>query len=233
MKNEYIKKILKSSEKNLTEGNKNLCITSFDNSNKNQMLIKKNKLIQKNDEEKIVDLDIKSFNPTKEAAKKLKNSKIIINCSIEAKITRKKPKLNIKSNMKCEYTQTEEIFYKLEWTAFIGHYKILSCNKIERILVNKNDNNKVNHSSIISKKKRVFPNHRGNSFNNKIFINCNNNNKNAIFVLNLNKNFNIINDNNRYSILQDEEKNNNIMTRNNKLTPKSNSINKFSKFISV
>ena len=38
--------------------------------------------------------------------------------------------------MKNEYTQTEEIFFKMHWSYFSGQYKIMNCTKI---IINNNN----------------------------------------------------------------------------------------------
>ena len=59
-----------------------------------------------------------------ERKKKIKNSKIIINCNFKAKKSLRRQSLITDTNMKNEYTQTEEIFFKMHWSYFSGQYKI-------------------------------------------------------------------------------------------------------------
>ena len=176
------------------------------------------------------DLDIELFNPIKEAAKKLeeekkkkiKNTKIIINCNFKTRLSRKRQNILTDSNMKSEYTQTEEIFFKMHWTYFSGQYKIMSCNKFPSYL-NDNDNfelstnlfGQLKKSNVfkkqiddnfktINKLNGMLPVTRAKSFNNKILFN---NNKNSFLLNGINNNKNI----NGY-----KKNNNNNGDKNNK-----------------
>ena len=92
-------------------------------------------------------------------------------------------------NMKNEYTQTEEIFFKMHWSYFTGQYKILSC-KSRGIISNNNNNylnffgqiknrNIYNNNSLLNNKKQAnLINSNYNKFNGK--INYNNNNLNVV-----------------------------------------------------
>ena len=53
--------------------------------------------------------------------------KIVINCNTKLKKNQKKINLITDPNMKSEYTQTEEIFFKMHWSYFSGQYKIIDC----------------------------------------------------------------------------------------------------------
>ena len=226
------------------------------------------KKFDKKKDNKNRDLDIELFNPIKEAKKleeekkkKLKNAKIIINCNLKAKLTRKKQTFITDTNMKSEYTQTEEIFFKMHWSYFSGQYKIMSCT---RIVINNNSGfdftanifGQLKKSNLYSKQiddnfktinklNGLLPVNRAKSFNNKIILSNKNNNRNSVFLNNLNKNMNI-NDKKKYfnnninkNKNDNEQKNNadnnnNIqLNKNNKLfnftmdkTPKNNIMNK-------
>ena len=226
------------------------------------------KKFDKKKDNKNRDLDIELFNPIKEAKKleeekkkKLKNAKIIINCNLKAKLTRKKQTFITDTNMKSEYTQTEEIFFKMHWSYFSGQYKIMSCT---RIVINNNSGfdftanifGQLKKSNLygkqiddsfktINKLNGLLPVNRAKSFNNKIILSNKNNNRNSVFLNNLNKNMNI-NDKKKYfnnninkNKNDNEQKNNadnnnNIqLNKNNKLfnftmdkTPKNNIMNK-------
>jgi hypothetical protein len=163
--------------------------------------------------------------------------------------------------MKSEYTQTEEIFFKMHWSYFSGQYKIMSCT---RIVINNNSGfdftanifGQLKKSNLYSKQiddsfktinklNGLLPVNRAKSFNNKIILSNKNNNRNSVFLNNLNKNMNI-NDKKKYfnnninkNKNDNEQKNNadnnnNIqLNKNNKLfnftmdkTPKNNIMNK-------
>ena len=134
---------------------------SVDNLDKNQIMKlmpnngkrrkrRKNKCkkYDKKKDNKNRDLDIELFNPMKEAAKRLeeekrkknKNSKIIINCNNEKIKTIIKQQITpTEPNTKNEYTQTEEIFFKMHWSYFNGQYKIMSCNRRGPLFHNSNN----------------------------------------------------------------------------------------------
>jgi hypothetical protein len=140
-----------------------------------------------------------------ERKKKIKNSKIIINCNFKAKKSLRRQSLITDTNMKNEYTQTEEIFFKMHWSYFSGQYKIMSSNKLGDYL---NSNNFDISSNLFGQLKRsnfykkqiddnlktlnrlngMNPVTRAKSFNNKIILN----NKNSIFLNGINNNINII-----------------------------------------
>jgi len=184
---------------------------SVDNLDKNQIMKlmpgggkrrrrRKNKIKKYDKKNKNRDLDIELFNPIKEAAKRLEEekkkknksaTKIIINCSNDK--NKKKEKMQqplfTDPNMKNEYTQTEEIFFKMHWSYFTGQYKILSC-KSRGIISNNNNNylnffgqiknrNIYNNNSLLNNKKQAnLINSNYNKFNGK--INYNNNNLNVV-----------------------------------------------------
>ena len=188
------------------------------------------KKFEKKKENKNRDLNIELFNPIKEAAKRLeeekkkknnKSSKIIINCNPKLKKNQKRLNLITDSNMKSEYTQTEEIFFKMHWSYFSGQYKLMSATiTISNILDNKNNfdissnwfgqlkNNNLYKKQININNLRTLnkysnnnnngmnPVTRAKSFNNKI-INNNNNNIKKLTGNNLNKvNINLVNNKN-------------------------------------
>ena len=212
---------------------------SVDNLDKNQIMKlmptngkkrrrRKNKFkkFEKKKENKNRDLNIELFNPLKEAARKLeeekkkknKNSKIIINCNPKLKKSQRKLSLITDPNMKSEYTQTEEIFFKMHWSYFSGQYKIMSCNILGNFLDKNNfdissnwfgqlkNNNNLNQKQLnisnlrtLNKYNGMNPVNRAKSFNNKILINNNNsiNNNKKFNSNNLNKvNINIVNNRN-------------------------------------
>ena len=126
--------------------------------------------------------------------------------------------------MKSEYTQTEEIFFKMHWSYFSGQYKIMSCNKLEDYL---NNNNYDFSSNLFGQLKKsnlykkqmdenlrtlnrlngINPVSRAKSFNNKIIFN----NKNSIFLNGINNNINIIGNKkflNNHNDKDNEQKNN-------------------------
>ena len=114
---------------------------SVDNLDKNQIMRllpgngkrrrrrKKNKKYDKK-KDKNKDINIELFNPLKEAARKLEEekkkklvaAKIVINCHNNRVNVQ-----NVNNNIKHEYTQTEEIFFKKHWSYFAGQYKIIDC----------------------------------------------------------------------------------------------------------
>ena len=220
---------------------------SVDNLDKNQIMKlmpntgkrrkrRKNKFkkFDKKKDNKNRDLDIELFNPIKEAKKleeekkkKLKNPKIIINCNN----ANDKNKKNLKQqtimtdpNMKNEYTQTEEIFFKMHWSYFSGQYKILACRKkitysnnhynfigVSANLFGQINNNlykrqmDINNINALNKlNANLYYNIRSKSLNNKIILN----NKIEIPINNNLKNFNI----NKNSV---SNKYNNLINNNN------------------
>ena len=122
---------------------------SVDNLDKNQIMKlmpgggkrrrrRKNRIKKFDKKNKNRDLDIELFNPLKEAARKLEeekrkknksSTKIVINCNLDKNKKNEKTEqpLLTDPNMKHEYTQTEEIFFKMHWSYFTGQYKILNC----------------------------------------------------------------------------------------------------------
>ena len=234
---------------------------SVDNLDKNQIMKlmpnngkrrkrRKNKYkkYDKKKDNKNRDLDIELFNPMKEAAKRLeeekrkknKNSKIIINCNnekikkiIKQQITPTEP------NTKNEYTQTEEIFFKMHWSYFNGQYKIMTCNRRGPLFHNSNNflglsanlfgqlkysnfyKRQTNMNNINALNKfngSLNHNIRSRSLNNKLILNTKNptplsNKKNFNFNNNINKN-----------ISNNNEINKSIEQKNNKDIKKDNFI---------
>ena len=247
---------------------------SVDNLDKNQIMklmptngkkrrrkrTNKFKKFEKKKDNKNRDLNIELFNPIKEAAKKIeeerkkkiKNAKIVINCNFKTKKFFKRQALITDTNMKNEYTQTEEIFFKMHWSYFSGQYKIMSYNKLGDYL---NNNNFDISSNLFGQLKRsnlykkqidenlrtlnrlngINPVTRAKSFNNKILLN----NKNSIFLNGINNNINIIgnkkfleNNMNRNNNKFDNEQKNNIenngeLRKENRMKISNNSNNKF------
>ena len=210
------------------------------------------------------DLDIELFNPIKEAAKrleeekkkKLKNTKIIINCNFKTKVSRKKNNLITDSNMKSEYTQTEEIFFKMHWSFFSGQYKIMSCNKFPNYL--NNNNNFEESTNLFGQLKRsnvykkqiddnfktlnklngMFPVTRAKSFNNKILFNSN---KNSSLLDGINTNKNVNGNKKFYNANADKNNrndnehknnadNNNILNESQRMKMRNNQNNKLFNF---
>ena len=133
----------------------------------------------------------------------------------------RKQNLITDSHVKNEYTQTEEIFFKMHWTYFSGQYKIMSCNKLGDYFNNNNFDFSSNLFGQLKKsnfyKKQIDENlkvlnrlnginsvTRAKSFNNKIIFN----NKNSIILQGVNSKINI-NDAKKYL-------NNNLKKNNNK-----------------
>ena len=187
------------------------------------------KKFDKKKENKNRDLNIELYNPIKEAEKKieeerrkkLRNSKIFINCNIKTRKNMRKQNLITDSHVKNEYTQTEEIFFKMHWTYFSGQYKIMGCNKLGDYFNNNNFDFSSNLFGQLKKsnfyKKQIDENlkvlnrlnginsvTRAKSFNNKIIFN----NKNSIILQGVNSKINI-NDAKKYL-------NNNLKKNNNK-----------------
>ena len=230
---------------------------SVDNLDKNQIMKlmpgngkrrrrRKNK-IRKYDrkKDKNRDLDIELFNPLKEAArrqeeerkKKLKNAnKIVINCNDKNKRINHVPQpILTDPNMKNEYTQTEEIFFKMHWSYFTGQYRIISCNT--RGLFNNNNYIGMSHNLFGQFKNRsIYNNSLLNNRRNPDLISTNmnkfhGNNLNAIRAKSLsnrmifsgknapnthyNKNYNINNVNNNNNINNNNINNNNINNNKN------------------
>ena len=234
------------------------------NSKKRKRRKNKFKKFEKKKDNKNKDLDIELFNPIKEAAKKLeeekrkknKPSKIVINCHNNDKIKKiiKQQAIMTDVNMKNEYTQTEEIFFKMHWSYFSGQYKILSCNRRGHLFNNnymgvssnffgplknnsiyKRQMNLNNLNSLNKFNGGLNYNIRSKSLNNKIIIN----NKNDVPLVNNSKNFiNKKNNNNKhYNIINninninntkqniDKEQKNKGEIKNNKIAEKAKHFN--------
>ncbi len=261
---EIIKEVNEEDEEIELNDEKSESEPSVDNLDKNQIMKlmptngkkrrrRKNKFkkFEKKKENKNRDLNIELFNPLKEAARRLeeekkkknKNLKIVINCNTKLKKNQKKINLITDPNMKSEYTQTEEIFFKMHWSYFSGQYKIMSSNLLGNLLDKNNfdissnwfgqfKNNtlyrkqvNLNNLRTLNKFNSMNPAGRAKSFNNKIIIN-NNNNIKKYSDNNLNKvNINIMNnrnDNEQKNNLENhydlsEENRNKIMQNKNKL----------------
>ena len=261
---EIIKEVNEEDEEIELNDEKSESEPSVDNLDKNQIMKlmptngkkrrrRKNKFkkFEKKKENKNRDLNIELFNPLKEAARRLeeekkkknKNLKIVINCNTKLKKNQKKINLITDPNMKSEYTQTEEIFFKMHWSYFSGQYKIMSSNILGNLLDKNNfdissnwfgqfKNNtlyrkqvNLNNLRTLNKFNSMNPAGRAKSFNNKIIIN-NNNNIKKYSDNNLNKvNINIMNnrnDNEQKNNLENhydlsEENRNKIMQNKNKL----------------
>ena len=202
--NEIIKEENEEDEDNNNDINeeKSESEPSVDNLDKNQIMRllpgngkrrrrrKKNKRYDKK-KERNKDLNIELFNPIKEAArrleeekkKKLNAAKIVINCN-NNRINLQ----NINNNTKEDYTQTEEIFFKMHWTYFSGQYKIIDC--APRLIPNNKSYFGIttNLFGQLRTKNDFYKNAVINNYNN----NNNSNNKRYIKNLNNSNNMNII-----------------------------------------
>ena len=201
------------------------------------------------------DLDIELFNPMKETARRLEEerkkkmnktpAKIIINC-----INDKNKKNNANQiqqpvltdpSMKDDYTQTEEIFFKMHWSYFTGKYKILQCRKKPIISTSnfigfttnlfgqlKNRNIFINNSLMNNKRNRVPD---LNIKNNRFYGNINfNSNINTIKAKSLTKrmvfkNNNIVKESNANKNIMNNNKNSNSINNEEKNTIKSSDLN--------
>ena len=247
--NEIIKEVNEDDEEIELNDEKSESEPSVDNLDKNQIMKlmpnngkrrkrRKNKFkkYDKKKDNKNRDLDIELFNPIKEAAKKLEEekrkkskSKIIINCNNIEKIKKmiKQPTIPKEPSTKNEYTQTEEIFFKMHWTYFSGQYKILSCNRRGPVF-----NNNHNFLGISS---NLFGQLKNRNFYRKQ-MNLNNITSLNKFNGNLNHNMRVPSLNHKYSIpIPNKNKhnsiNNNINKDNNnnieqKMNKNENNINK-------
>ena len=269
--NEIINEVNEDDEENNENDEKSESEPSVDNLDKNQIMKlmpnngkkrkrRKNKYkkFDKKKDNKNRDIDIELYNPLKEAAKKLeeekrKKNKIIINCNNNDKIKKiiKQQIAPTEPNTKNEYTQTEEIFFKMPWTYFKEQYKIMSCNRRWPLV---NRNNFFGISSNIIKNNNFYKRHmninnlnslnkyngnlnhniRSRSLNNKIILNNKRNdipfpNKNY-YNLNINNKINNINNNNKDNNINIKNEKNNILGVNNdktmKVISKQNSIKK-------
>ena len=189
---------------------------SVDNLDKNQIMKlmpgggkrrrrRKNKIKKYDKKNKNRDLDIELFNPIKEAARRLEeekkkknksSTKIVINCNNEKnkKIEKIQQTLFTDPNMKNEYTQTEEIFFKMHWSYFTGQYKILTCKSrgmnnnyfgfTKNLFGNLKNRNIYNNNSLLNNKRNADLISNYNKFNGK--LNFNNNNLNVVRSKSLN-----------------------------------------------
>ena len=233
---EIIKEENEDEEENNNEINdeKSESEPSIDNLDKNQIMRllpgngkrrrrrKKNRNYNKK-KDKNKDLNIELFNPIKEAQrrleeerkKKLAAAKIVINCN-NNKINLQ----NLNSNTKNEYTQTEEIFFKMHWTYFAGQYKIIDCGPR---LITSNKNYFGISTNLFGQirtkndfyKNAVVNNYRNNNnLNNKRYSNFIKSNRN-------NENLNNSNSNNM-NILRPQSFNNKILFNKKNVKPQPN-----------
>ena len=201
-------------ETDLNNDEKSESEPSVDNLDKNQIMKlmpgggkrrrrRKNKIKKFDKKNKNRDLDIELFNPIKEAAKRLEeekrkksksSTKIVINCNNDKnkRIEKVQQPIITDPNMKNEYTQTEEIFFKMHWSYFSGQYKILTCKSRGMNMSNNNylglsqnlfgqirNRNIYNNSLLNNRRNRdMLNNNYNNKYNGK--INYNNNNLNVI-----------------------------------------------------
>ena len=262
--NEMISEINEDDEEIDLNDEKSESEPSVDNLDKNEIMKlmpnngkrrkrKKNKFkkFDKKKDNKNRDLDIELFNPLKEVSKKLeeekkkklKTPKIVINCNFIDKRKQNSIKKQIMDpNTKDEYTQTEEIFFKMHWSYFSGQYKILSCRRINFFnnnflgistnLFGQLKNNTffykrqmdINNIKAINKYNSNLNNNiRSQSLNNKIMINYKNGIPKARNVKNYNINNNIHKNNtlNKYN----DYDNNNINKNNEKFQKKNEDNN--------
>ena len=150
----------------------------------------KNNKTKKFDKKKNNDINIELFNPIKEAARRLEEekrkkatrtaNKISIDCKKEI------APINIPlPNTKNQYTQTEEIFFKMHWSYFAGEYKILSYknkNNENNFISNMFNTNNNGKKTLLNIENDVFGNlfRKGNAPH-KIFSNRKNDiNKNLM-----------------------------------------------------
>ena len=203
-----------NNETDLNNDEKSESEPSVDNLDKNQIMKlmpgggkrrrrRKNKIKKYDKKNKNRDLDIELFNPIKEAARRLEeekrkknksSTKIVINCNLDKNKKNEKIQQSLMTdpNMKSEYTQTEEIFFKMHWSYFTGQYKILSCktrgtlpNNINYFGLSQNifgqikNRNFYNNNSILNNKRQPNFINSNNKFNGRINY-YNNNNLNVI-----------------------------------------------------
>ena len=187
---------------------------SVDNLDKNQIMKlmpgggkrrrrRKNKIKKFDKKNKNRDLDIELFNPLKEAARRLEeekkkknksSTKIVINCNIDKNKKNEKTEqpLLTDPNMKHEYTQTEEIFFKMHWSYFTGQYKILNC-KPRETLPNTNNYFGLSQNLFGHFKNRNIYNYNNSLLNSRKYNDIINNNYNRFNgKLNYNYNLNVI-----------------------------------------
>ena len=173
-------------------------------------------------------IDIELYNPNKESKKeeekknKLFNSKNLLYIIKNRRLN--KDRILTETNTKNDYTQTEEIFFKMHWSYFSGKYKILGAkfNQNKDTIINNHKNNikvsqnilakLVNNSNIISKIKIDNTQNKENDNKsskslNKILVS----NKNGISLVHNGKIYNIKNNifkstNNMFNIAKIKEK---------------------------
>ena len=242
---EIIKEVNEEEEDNNNDINeeKSESEPSIDNLDKNQIMRllpgngkrrrrrKKNRNYNKK-RDKNKDLNIELFNPLKEAARRLEEekkrklnaAKIVINCNNTNKVNIQ----NLSSNTKNEYTQTEEIFFKMHWTYFSGQYKIIDCGP--RLIYN----NK-NYFGIST---NLFGQIRTKSefYKNAVVNNYRNNNNNEINKRygnfgKSNRNNENLNNSNNMNILRPQSFNNKLIFNKKNIKPQGNNDNNINKNI--
>ena len=235
---EIIKEVNEEEEDNNNDINeeKSESEPSIDNLDKNQIMRllpgggkrrrrrKKNRNYNKK-KDKNKDLNIELFNPIKEAQRRLEEerkkkliaAKIVINCNNNNKANLQ----NLNSNTKNEYTQTEEIFFKMHWTYFSGQYKIIDCGP--RLIYNNKNYFGISTNlfgQIRTKndfyKNAVVNNYRNNNgLNNKRYGNYGKTNRN-------NEN---LNNSNNLNLLRPQSFNNKIIFNKKNIKPQQNNDN--------
>ena len=235
--NEIIKEVNEEEEENNNDivEEKSESEPSIDNLDKNQIMRllpgngkkrrrrKKNRNFNKK-KEKNKDINIELFNPIKEAQrrleeekkKKLAAAKIVINCNINNKIKIEIPN----SNTRNEYTQTEEIFFKMHWSYFSGQYKIIDCGP-RLITTNRNYFGiSTNLFGQIRTRSEFYKNNTGKNYNGN---NTGNNNIKKRYSTNNRNNENLNNsNNNKIDFLRPQSFNNNNQIIFNKKKSSSN-----------
>ena len=202
---------------------------SIDNLDKNQIMRllpgggkrrrrrKKNRNYNKK-KEKNKDLNIELFNPIKEAARRLEEeerkrklnaAKIVINCNNNKKNTE-----NLNNSTKSEYTQTEEIFFKMHWSYFSGQYKIIDCGP--RLITNNKNyfGISTNLFGQIRTKGEFYKNAMLNNYNNGL-----NNNKRYGNFVKPNRNKENLNNSNNMNLLRPQSFNNKLIFNKKNIKP--------------
>ena len=182
---ELIREVNEDEEENAEE-EKSESEPSIDNLNEKQLMrlmpvknkkrrrkSKKTKIYEKKN--KYINIDIELYNPLKDAEKKREEvkkkkairsaKKISIDCKKE--ITHLENMI-IDPDIKNEYTQTEEKFFRMHWSYFAGEYKILSPQIGKKI-----DNCMLNISTSNGEKKQLL-NFENEIFGNNLFRKSNN-----------------------------------------------------------
>ena len=231
---EIIKEVNEDEEENNNDINeeKSESEPSIDNLDKNQILRllpgggkrrrrrKKNRNYNKK-KDKNKDLNIELFNPIKEAARRLEEerkrklnaAKIVINCNNNKKNTE-----NLNNNMKSEYTQTEEIFFKMHWSYFSGQYKIIDCGP--RLITNNKSyfGISTNLFGQIRNKGEFYKNAMVNNYNNGL------NNKRYSNFVKPNRNKENLNNSNNMNLLRPQSFNNKLIFNKKNIKPQQQNI---------